>query len=290
MFSGSVETRIFISPEQGKERGNHMSRKQIRWCAIGDSFTYLNDHLDETGYRVTKGYLDRILEQVPELELTNIGINGSTVSDWVHQPIPAADLYTILLGTNDWNHQNPLGTQEDFQRRREGTILGNYGIVLDHIRSAGPNAVIIAANPVERADFVYILDPHNHAQGSYAEAAGQRLSDVASAILEACRSEGIVTVDLHGESGFAQDTVIRFKRVKKEGRYENLPYPDYAGIPFDPDADEYPYPREAMALTYDGLHPTDQGNQRIADLFAEQIKKSVMQLSAPRSNPAPSTR
>ena len=24
------------------------------WCAIGDSFTYLNDHLDETGIREHK--------------------------------------------------------------------------------------------------------------------------------------------------------------------------------------------------------------------------------------------
>ena len=32
----------------------------LSWCAIGDSFTYLNDHLDETGHFVTRGYLDRI--------------------------------------------------------------------------------------------------------------------------------------------------------------------------------------------------------------------------------------
>ena len=66
--------------------------KEMRWCAIGDSFTYLNDHLDETGYRVSKGYLTRILEKVPGLRLDNIGINGSTLLDWASQPIPEADL------------------------------------------------------------------------------------------------------------------------------------------------------------------------------------------------------
>ena len=50
--------------------------KRWKWCAIGDSFTYLNDHLDETGYRVTKGYLDRILDRIGYLSLNNIGING----------------------------------------------------------------------------------------------------------------------------------------------------------------------------------------------------------------------
>ena len=36
----------------------------IRWCAIGDSFTYLNDHLDETNHYVTKGYLSRTLDSL----------------------------------------------------------------------------------------------------------------------------------------------------------------------------------------------------------------------------------
>ena len=49
----------------------------IRWCAIGDSFTYLNDHPDETNHYVTKGYLSRTLDSLRahglDAELTNIG-------------------------------------------------------------------------------------------------------------------------------------------------------------------------------------------------------------------------
>ena len=48
------------------------------WCAIGDSFTYLNDHLDETGGIVARGYLSRALDKLPPLCLRNLGINGST--------------------------------------------------------------------------------------------------------------------------------------------------------------------------------------------------------------------
>ena len=73
------------------------------WTAIGDSFTYLNDHPDETGYRMSRGYLSRIADRIPELRLHNAGINGSTFADWIRQPIPKADLYTVLLGTNDWH-------------------------------------------------------------------------------------------------------------------------------------------------------------------------------------------
>ena len=246
--------------------------KRWKWCAIGDSFTYLNDHLDETGYRVTKGYLDRILDRIGYLSLNNIGINGSTIADWISQPIPFADIYTVLLGTNDWNAENPLGTQEDFQKRTRGTILGNFAILLDHIRQANPKAKIVVGNPVERGDFVYLFDYYNNAQGSYMEKNGIELSELASLLLEACRSEGITTVDLNRKSGFNQESVIRFKRVKKDGIYQNLPYPEYIGLPFDPGADEYPYPPEAASLTYDGLHPTDRGNQIIADMFADAIE------------------
>ena len=245
----------------------------IGWTAIGDSFTYLNDHLDETGHRVSRGYLARILESVPELELNNIGINGSTLRDWIDQPIPPADLYTVLLGTNDWHAGYPLGTAEDFKERRKNTILGHLGILLDHIREAAPAGKIIVGNPVERADFVYLLDPENNSVGSYAPEQGQRLSDVAAAILDCCAAEGIPTVNCHDLSGFTQDRLVKFKRVRVGDTYRDLKYPDYIGHPFRPGEDEYPYPPEAVALTYDGLHPSDEGNQILADLFAGKIRE-----------------
>ena len=55
---------------------------KIRWCAIGDSFTYLNDHSNETGFRVKTGYLDRTCQKVGGLIPINMGINGSETKDW----------------------------------------------------------------------------------------------------------------------------------------------------------------------------------------------------------------
>ena len=247
----------------------------IQWVAIGDSFTYLNDHLDETGYRVSRGYLSRIADRIPALQLTNIGMNGSTFADWVHQPIPKADLYTVLLGTNDWHQGYPIGSEQDFRHRKRGTILGHLGILLDHIRLANPRGKIVAGNPVERADFVYLLDPENNAQGSYAPEHGQKLSEVATAILKCCEAEGVNTVDLHTRSGFTQERLVQFKRVRQGETYADLPYPDYIGKAFRPGKDDYPYPAEAIALTYDGLHPSDQGCQILADLFAEKIEAII---------------
>ena len=252
-----------------------MESGKLRWCAIGDSFTYLNDHLDETCYRLHKGYLTRILDRLPFLSLNNIGVNGSTFDDWIRLPIPQADLYTILLGTNDWHRPFPEGTLSDFTARTEGTILGNFDILLDHVRAASPDAKILVGNPVERADFVYLLDPENNAPGSYAPENGLYLKDLAADILRCCDLEQVASVDLHTLSGFTQETVIRFKRVNVDGSPVDLPYPGYVGIPFRPNVDEYPYPPESIALTYDGLHPSDEGADILASLFAEKIQNLV---------------
>ena len=82
-------------------------------------------------------------------------------------------------------------------------------------------------------------------------------------------------MDLHGLSGFTQERLIKFKRVRQGTTYADLPYPEYIGKPFCPEEDEYPYPPEAAWLTYDGLHPSDQGCRILADLFADVIETMI---------------
>ncbi len=241
-------------------------------CAIGDSFTYLNDHLDETGHIVQRGYLTRTLDKLPGLKLINLGINGSTTRDWLTAPLARADVYTVLLGTNDWHQGIPLGGREDFLSGEPGTILGNLGNLLARIRALAPDARVLVLNPVERADFVYLFDPYNNAPGSYAPEHGQRLADVAQAIYENCARSGIPALNLHDACGITPENAVKFKRVRTPEGVRDLPYPDCAGLPFDPAADPYPYPKEARALTYDGLHPTDAGNEIIASLLAEALR------------------
>ncbi|MDR1171433.1 MAG: hypothetical protein LBL24_03150, partial [Bacteroidales bacterium] len=47
--------------------------KQLEWVAIGDSITYLNDHPDETGNRVERGYMTRVTEKLPHIKYINKG-------------------------------------------------------------------------------------------------------------------------------------------------------------------------------------------------------------------------
>lgn len=245
----------------------------LTWCAIGDSLTYLNDHLDETGNYVTQGYLSRICDRLPELALHNIGINGSTTKDWLTVPLPHADVYTVLLGSNDWHQGIPQGSEADCAAGTPGTILGNLGNLLHRIRAVNPDAKILAATPIARTDFVYLFDPYNNAPGSYAPEHGQSLRGIALAMVSACAAQGIPCVNLYDGSGITPENAVKFKRVRTPDGVRDLPYPDYVGLPFNPAADPYPYPPEAQALTYDGLHPSDEGNERLAELLAKSLKQ-----------------
>jgi hypothetical protein len=71
------------------------------------------------------------------------------------------------------------------------------------------------------------------------------------------------------------EQLVKFKRLKdpQTGHYRDYIYPSSVGIPFNPDTDEYPYPPEAMNVTFDGLHPSDKGFKMIADLFIRILKK-----------------
>jgi lysophospholipase L1-like esterase len=87
------------------------SKKEIRWVAIGDSITYLNEHPDETGNRVTRGYMSRVVEKLPGIKYTNQGHNGWTSGNIAGEieklGIEKADIYSIFLGTNDWWQGRP---------------------------------------------------------------------------------------------------------------------------------------------------------------------------------------
>src|SRR6478672_9362186 len=95
------------------------TKKEITWVAIGDSITYLNDHQAETGNRITKGYMTRVVEKLPNVHFINQGHNGWTVVRIAENieklGLVKADVYSVFLGTNDWWHGGRLGTFADYQ-------------------------------------------------------------------------------------------------------------------------------------------------------------------------------
>jgi lysophospholipase L1-like esterase len=254
--------------------------KEIKWVAIGDSITYLNDHQNETGNRITKGYMTMAAEKMPELKYTNKGYNGWTATriaaDIEKLELEPADLYTVFLGTNDWWGSKPLGSLDDYTNNTgAATIHGAFRIIINKLRSLNKNAAIVLITPMQRVDFVYINNYKNNAWGSYRDKNGLQLEQVADAMSAIGEREGIPVVDLYHERKMNHRKLVHFKRLKdpSTGQYKDYRYPAFIDIPFDPQKDEYPYPKDAIKMTYDGLHPSDKGYAFITSKLLAVFKK-----------------
>ena len=256
------------------------SSKEITWVAIGDSITWLNEHTDDTKGRITKGYMTRVTAQLPNIHYINHGYNGWTSGD-IAKDIDSlgfqkADVYSIFLGTNDWWQGRRLGTLSDYKNNTgNNTINGSYRIIINKLRSLNKNAKIILITPMQRVDFVAMGNMKNNAWGSYKKKTGQSLSQVAEAIITIGKYEHFDVIDLYNKSGMTLENLVKYKRLKdpQTGTYKNYPYPSFINIPFNPETDEYPYPTEAIDMTYDGLHPSDKGYAIIADMLVKVMKK-----------------
>ncbi len=258
------------------------SPKKVTWVAIGDSITYLNDHPEETGNRITKGYLTLVKEKFQNLEVINKGYNGWTTvriaTEFEKLQIPKAEVYSIFLGTNDWWGGKPLGTLDDYKNNTGvETVNGAFRVIIEQLRKLNPSAKIILITPMKRVDFVYIANHKNNAYGSYREKNGQYLQQFVNGIREIGGFEKIPVVDLYHLKGMDYADLVKFKRLKnpQTEEYKDFAYPDFIGIPFDTEKDEYPYPIESINITYDGLHPSDKGYQLISKALYPVFKKLV---------------
>jgi lysophospholipase L1-like esterase len=254
--------------------------RKITWVAIGDSITYLNEHQDETGNRISKGYMTKVVEKLTAISYINQGHNGWTSGDIADKieslGLVKADVYTIFLGTNDWWRGRNIGSLSDYQNNKgNSTVYGSFRIIINKLKQLNSGAKIILLTPMQRSDFVYINNMKNNAWGSYKEKNGQKLSDFAEAVKEIGKYEKIPVIDLYNEPRMMVQNLVKFKRLKdpQTGVYRNYKYPDYIDVPFNPQTDEYPYPTGAIDITYDGLHPSDKGNEIIASKIVKVMKR-----------------
>ena len=256
------------------------TQKKISWVAIGDSITYLNDHQNETGNRITKGYMTLVTEKLPHIQYTNQGHNGWTsggIANSIEKMgLQKADVYSIFLGTNDWWQGRPIGTLNDYiNNTGNHTVHGSFRIIINKLRSLNKAAEIILITPMQRVDFVYINNARNMAYGSYKDKNGQSLEQFADAIKAIGKHERLKVVDLYHKREMRLKSLVKFKRLKdpETGIYKKYRYPQFIGIPFNPETDEYPYPVDAIDITYDGLHPSDKGYAIIAGMLVKIMKK-----------------
>ena len=252
-----------------------MNKERKTWCVIGDSFTFIDNHLEETNYRIKEGYVTKTAKLLSfDVEIINLGINGATTSSFLNMDFPQADFYSIFLGANDWwSVMTPFGDFNDYINEKEGSTAGDMGLIIKAIRKAAITAPIFIASPVERGLFVYQFDYYNNALDSTHEKLGKRISDYAKLYKKMeDPTKGIFYVDTHGLAGFTPENAVLFMRKTHGGKTEDLPFEVFHNEKFDPlDFDEYPYPLEAENMTYDGLHPSERGGQKIAEVFAQKI-------------------
>src|SRR3954453_16404475 len=124
------------------------ARKEVTWVAIGDSITYLNEHTNETGNRITKGYMTRVCEKLPYIHYFNQGHNGWTsggiAASIEKLGLTAADVYSVFLGTNDWWQGRPLGRLKDYVNNAgNNTMYGSFRIIINQLRHLNPQAKIV---------------------------------------------------------------------------------------------------------------------------------------------------
>jgi len=256
-------------------------KKEITWVAIGDSITYHNGKPWATRNRLTHGYMDDVVEKLPYIHFTNQGYGGwtaKTMADNIEKiGTTKADIYTILLGTNDWWTGLPIGILDDYSNNTgNGTVYGAYRTIINKLRSLNSNANIILLTPMQRTDFVDVNDSTSIIYGCYkANKTGHFLSEYADVIKNIAKTENFKLVDLYYKSGITVQNAVKFRRLKdpKTGEYKNCTYPQYVGMPYNPRADDYPYPLDAIDMTYDGLHPSDKGHKVIADMLVKVMRK-----------------
>ena len=67
---------------------------QLKWAAIGDSITYMNDHPEASKNRISKGYMTDVTQELPYFHFSNHGYPGWTAKsmadniDKINLPLP----------------------------------------------------------------------------------------------------------------------------------------------------------------------------------------------------------
>ena len=166
------------------------------WCSVGTSITWYNNNVSASGGRFTRGYQDRVMDQLVFTKLTNVGDNGGCVAGSVNKPVKA-DYYSIEHGINDWGHSTPVGTIEDYiNNTNNGTFAADYRRLIDKIFSLNPNAKVVLCTPRKGYGFSGYLPAH-----WYDEKGGIYLEQYAKLIREIAEYESMPVADFFSLCG-----------------------------------------------------------------------------------------
>lgn len=218
----------FVNPYADYRASSSVSNlvKTLTWCSLGTSVTDFND--DPIAGR-TQGYQYFVMDKLgwSHDKLLNIGHSGSTIGIANDFPMTTPyDIYTVEFGINDWGTGHIVGTIADYENYRFGNAVrwhnfaACYRYVIETIRAANPNAIIVLTTPrkgygfdgkfpalcddltVESSMTVKYWDPETN---DYLHER-TRLADYAALIRQIARRENLVLCDWF-ESAANQDNL-----------------------------------------------------------------------------------
>jgi len=114
---------------------------------------------------------------------------------------PTADLVTVFGGTNDFGHNEPLGTPSDTTC---ATFYGALHVMLKGIIAANPAARVAVFTPLQRT---FAGDP---GVTGMTNALGLRLVDYVDAILAVAAVYSVPVLDLYRTAGICPQNASRF--------------------------------------------------------------------------------
>ena len=209
---------------------------------VGDSIT--------AGTGTDKIYYEYLREELELGSVTAMGVAGSCISaasDYGqgnqplinrYQSIPAADLVLVFMGTNDYGHETPLGTEDD---TGDGTFYGALNVIIPALVAKHTSSKIVFVTPMHRYGFgtSKILGTQ-FTYDNIPNGAGATLGDYVNALKTVCASNSVTVIDLYSECTLdPSDAAVR---------------EDY--MP-------------------DGLHPNAAGHEMIAGIIKKHIRDIV---------------
>jgi len=175
------------------------------WTSIGDSITWQDGLVYASTTNVARGYQTLVKEKFIFTSFLNRGWSGYPLSQSGSNnsilstltALGSFDIYTLLVGTNDFKLNIPLGTTSDYLNNTGGTtFFGALRLTIDSLYSKNNNCEIIFLTPLRRNNDNYTSFSTN--------TASHKLEDYCNAIRYACEREALKLIDLYNYSGITE--------------------------------------------------------------------------------------
>ena len=183
-----------------------------QYISYGDSITAYDGHLfpDDT---VCAGYQRYVLEDFGYDRYLNVSVAGATLtrSDESYSLLPDilstdnrnAKICTILLGTNDYYRDLPIGKLvTDGNNYDEYTFIGAYQTAIEHILNDNSKVKLILITPPVRS--------WTGGDTSNKNSLGYSLEDYVNAIIEVGEYYNLPVCDLYHNCGITEDNLNEY--------------------------------------------------------------------------------